>query len=289
LGSLEERLLAGARLLYEKTGAIISVTSTNLAAVVEPYWKPTTSLNRVEYCTKKLVDERKKLLDPRLAQRFEITDIQLLREIAGLSRQSEIVIKTAEKWGSFSYGKTDWLREIAIPIEIGYKEALLLGILWGDAWLDDYPTYLLSGGRSDDFLFYNDVVKGLFEDVHNLHTEVYVSNGTPVIPVSSAGMVTWLIDDLGFPDTIRKGDVKLPRIEWTEESEGGFFDGIVASMSIVYKSGMKINDKDDSFRHEIKKLSERLGFTPVERHYYLYYSPSEVRNMSLVNPRHAKR
>jgi len=301
IADAEERLIAGARLLYEKTGDHISLTVHNLAAAVEPKWNATGALNRASRSIEKVVEARKSSLDPRLLQQYSITNMQILREVAGLSNQSEVVVKTAEKWPSFKYGERDWLRGTCIPTEIGYEQALLLGIIWGDGLVDRYPSYLLLQGRRQDFPFYKYVIKELIENVYNL--PVKLGKGIkPVIRIGSTAVVTWLINDLGFPNTYRKTDVKLPGIEWTRENERAFFSGIVASMGNPHQGAMITRDKDYSFIREIKKLSERLDFTPVMNttksatkslepytSYYLYYSPSEVKQMSLINPRHVRK
>ena len=265
--------------------------------------------------SKNFKDERKET-----EEKFglDITNIQLLREEVGAYDGN--LYEARHVWPNFQPSKDDWLRSVKIPTRIGFEEARLLGIDWGDGHIkndleDNHYIFPLKGNQ-DDFELYGIVGKEI-NRIHHVKDLIRENKGdkkfpwggnryswnNPALDISSKAVVTWLMDDLGFP--CPKENVGLPRIDFTEEQKTGFFVGIVAAMGELKKNNeLGLTDKDSIFIQNLEDLSKDLGFTPRwdcrprmhEDIYYISYqlmfSPREVRRMYernwLFNPKHLK-
>ena len=293
-GSLDE----AARILGDMDPKF--VTEMNLSALIFSDWAdPVSNAKKVHRQLKKRYSEIREGFLTQFG--FKLPYIEFLRREAtgrGLN-----CLKAREKYKNFEVSREDIQRGISLP-DLNYESCLLLAGYWGKANLNFTNRYTvqLSGGQHD-FDFYRNWVRNAIKKLHNLDVEVesvpimgYEAE-TPRICIHSRAIATWLKYDLTFPKP--KQNVNLPDIDWDEERKQGFFDGIIAFMGgSLGKSGdLALHDRDLHFIKNLAHLGKELGYSPnivVERFeeksesYRLYFSPREVKQMNLINPKHSR-
>ena len=309
---LEERVISAAVLLYEKTGRSESITSRNVPAIIYGDWKGQYHTLKGGHLIAELMKPKKDGIDSNISKRHRITYIQLLRDSVIGSKYIEEMTDASKEWDKFRLSKSDWQRSVMIPDQITPDSALLAGVEWGDGSVSDYPYAFRLCGNADDFAFYSEEVSPLLKKVHDLEVPIEaiksqtVANGKsfssmhPWLQIGSMGITTWLVDDLGFPNTPNKTNVNLPRVNLNYENKAEFLYGIVGSMGILSNDNrIKLSDKDETFIKNLKELSQSMEYTPFQDYssqtlgtstnYAIIFPAREVKKMKLINPKHQRR
>jgi len=277
------------------------ITQMNLAALLFSDWNdPVTNAKKVHHQLKRIYSEEREGFLAEFG--FKLPYIEFLRQEAtgrGLN-----CLKSREMYNNFEVSREDVQRNISLPA-LNYESCVLLAGYWGKASLKSRDWYViqLSGGKSD-FDFYRSWVKDTIKGLHNLEVRLEsvqvkgYETEIPRISIGSRAIATWLKYDLGFPKP--KENVDLPDIEWNEERKQGFFDGIIAFMGgcLGNWGDLALHDHDLHFIRNLSALSKELGYTPnvcVEKFeeksksYRLYFSPNQVKRMSVINPKHRQK
>lgn len=265
------------------------VSGMTLAAIINDDWAhPAGYYKRLE----SLLQERYlgKKGEARTTSSWNVPLIQRFREEIGMYGGN--LYEVREIWKGFVPSDMDWQHSTRLPLDIGEKAALLLGMYWGDGIPQkrDGNSKIIGfylRGSKNDFPLYESVIRPLMKEVHNLDVKIRrkarkipaesergysiafpkSEYDTPKISLTEA-VYTWLCQDLGYAPI--KENVKFPRDfhQWTDSSAYEFFKGIIATKGSLMHAGRRgnlrlaISESDQGFINEIMKVSERIGYTP---------------------------
>lgn len=263
-------LLKAAELIYDSTRDKSKITYSTLAAVTRIDDKNIPRSLRREY-----MDRQKEIV---AYHDLRPPYIELLRQDAmsngGFNAQLPFLEERGE-WKRFEPSNNDWLDDIHLPKPPYDREtSQTMGIIWGDGIvLWPYLDFRLSG-RSDDQVFYKNIVapriRKLFGVPAKVRTEKREGYTYPSIWVDSRAVATWLTHDMGLPPG-RKRNVELPKYC----DRRGLFEGLHASMGckIINRKRFKMFDSDEFFIQNINKLAKELGHNPSRPHLQNIYNP----------------
>ena len=218
-------------------------------------------------------------LESRLGERFNVGRFSVLKYRLGGYRGN--LIEAAQRWPKFKGSRADLRDNVSLPLSIGQAEARVLGIIWSDGYADQRPEgrharIMLLGGKCD-FDFYRSTVqrelKRMFNKEAMFITAVqrvvraptgvlYFDMRRPMLKLVSYAVVSWLIEDLGFPLQAKK--LRLPwAVLQSYEQRYGFLTGIVAAMARPH-SGRRLHiyDYREPFLLELAELASQLGYEP---------------------------
>jgi hypothetical protein len=299
-GTVFDRSRVAARWIYFLTGNSSYVTQFNLAAMISKDWENPEVASRV--VNNAIRKEYRKFVNNYAPIQLYPSSIELFRcDIIG---KKTSFLKEREKWEKFSPSNDDWLRSVTIPVKIGQREGELLGVYWLDGHLriDKGRSFhlFLEGGRKN-FDFYRKELEGRIKEAHNIEVntkEVEMVGSTyPFLIINSKAVVTHLRDDLNYP--LNKKDFDLPPLESKEAKEGFLYGAIAARGRLTTQNVIFLYSYNFSLAYLLKLLAEEVGYKPkfyfydrlgmdgfYRTQYITYFSASQVRRMSLINPAH---
>lgn len=286
---IRKRYEKAALTLHYKTN-IETLTAMNIAAVASKNWNNNeasyfkNNISKI-YTTEKIIWSEANL---------DVPYIHCLRESAGLYEGN---LKEARKnWFNFQVSSQDLLRSIKIPKVIDYEVSQLLGIIWGDAFLEKQKQgyYICFHGNSSEWPFYEQQVVPMIKKHFNLPVEIEpVKNDltySPSLKISSEVIYTWLRDDIGFVE----GEVinaVFPNL--SPNNEIGFLEGLIAAKGSDEITKISFCDKDKEFIKSFKNLLAK--YTSANEHYTVncntnsyrfVVSKNTLNGLQLINPKH---
>ena len=294
-GRLYGRLLYAAQVLFDSllelrephAYIVEQFNHGTLAALVHRAWR-SQRLYRREVEEELDRVQRRELAEKKLRYEFEnLSHIQLFREkvsVRGVPLYRGNLHDARGIWQGFQPSARDFERNVRLPTEIGFYEALLLGVFWmyGNIYQSGSLTRLNVRGGRDDANFFTYVAGPLVKIVHNYtassHTKkVSVRGGKyryeyPFIGIDSSAICTWLVDDLGFTISSTKDrSRRMIPIPFGHllvgEGRFGFFAGMLAAAGNVKDGALSIQHENEDLINDAKVLAGGIGYASSEPYF----------------------
>ncbi len=215
----------------------------------------------------------------------------LLRE--DVTRKMPFLEERAAGWKNFQPSDDDWIRCITLPLEITPDVAEMLGLYRSAFTMDSRRRHYVMDKQPSplDAKFYRSYVVPRINRMHNLdlHYEPHDAgkdSSKDEIRISSEAIVTWLMDDLEFPDI--SYFFSLP-----DGARHSFLEGFLAGSG--YRDGRvglvtTFTEDDSKYIEQFEKVANGLGLHPKvnANNMTIRFSGDDLRKVALLNPRHQR-
>jgi len=281
----DERPLKGAELLYRKAGNA-ALTIQNISAICSDS-DIVKACAATQWALHKRYDHE--MLEIRKKTGLKPSFVHLLRRDIGA--YSGNLIEAVERYPGISAGKSDWLRNIKIPTELGYWEGVLLGCNYFAKFENIYnrrseqkSTMLINATETNDEFVYGTYLS-LLATKHNLEPSI---SKTDIIVFSSGAVYSWLKEHVGL------GGVEFPKL--SSDAKRGFFDGIIAFRFYLKDKALGACVDNEKFADQMVKRAEDFGFglkkfernSHGEKTYELRFNSADTKRLNLLNPKHER-
>jgi|GEM_PF-2450413 len=228
--------------------------------------------------------------------KLKVPPLVLLRADVGEENVEEHpLLRARSRYLGFRPSAEDWRREITLPLDIGRKEAQILGVIFGDGSFASKTNVVILNGNSNDIEFYTSYISPTLESIFGIPAPVTLKNYKTKLPVvtkessvimprmgqCSKAMKTWLFYDMGFPD-IGEISKKLPE----KEQKRAFVEGYLASKGqaqynrALNLESFQLRNVDKEELEKIISFIRELGMK-VKGPYELHMNHEKVQNFNL--------